>query len=193
MRPPLFITLEGIEGAGKTTHLPAIKSLLDATGCETVLTREPGGTPLGDEIRRLLLHSRQDDMGAEAEVLLIFAARAAHLERVIRPALALGKNVVCDRFTDATYAYQSGGRGLPQDRVAMLEEWVQRGLRPDLTLLIDVPVELGLGRAAPDRFEREAGAFFERVRAAYLAAAARERGRIRVIDASGSREVVAAQ
>lgn len=192
----LFITLEGGEGAGKSTQLEAMKDWLISRGREVLVTREPGGTPLGERVREILLQPA-GEMTVETETLLIFAARAEHLARVIRPALAAGKTVLCDRFTDATYAYQGGGRGLPRARIAELEGWVQDGLRPDLTILLDLPVEMGLKRAArrgqPDRFEREQRAFFERVRAAYLTAAAREPRRVRVIDASANtREVTQA-
>lgn len=187
MRHALFITLEGGEGAGKSTQLQAIADWLRQRGHEVVVTREPGGTPLGERLREVLLHG-QGDMSPDAEALLMFAARAEHLARVIRPALAAGRSVLCDRFTDATYAYQGGGRGIPATRLAALEQWVQGGLRPDLTLLLDLPVEVGLararGRGAFDRFEREQRDFLERVRAAYLARAAAEPERVRVIDAS---------
>lgn len=182
-----FITLEGIEGVGKSTNLDLIRRLLEEHGKETVLTREPGGTALGEEIRGLLLDHRHDGMCTDAELLLMFAARAEHLARIIRPALASGKWVVCDRFTDATFAYQGGGRGLGFDRVAVLAEWVHHGLCPDLTLLFDLPVELGLKRAGQrklaDRFEKEEIAFFERVRGAYLQLAAREPQRFRIVPA----------
>lgn len=183
----LFITLEGGEGAGKTTSIAFVRAFLEQAGRKVLVTREPGGTPLGEKIRALLLEGRED-MHADTELLLMFAARAEHVARVVQPALAAGTDVVCDRFTDATYAYQGGGRGVAATRIAALEEWVQQGLRPDLTLLLDIPVEQGLTRAgqrsAPDRFEREARAFFERVREAYLAIAAREPQRVKVIDAS---------
>ena len=183
----LFITLEGGEGAGKTTSIAFVRAFLEQAGRKVLVTREPGGTPLGEKIRALLLEGRED-MHADTELLLMFAARAEHVARVVQPALAAGTDVVCDRFTDATYAYQGGGRGVAATRIAALEEWVQQGLRPDLTLLLDIPVEQGLARAgqrsAPDRFEREARAFFERVREAYLAIAAREPQRVKVIDAS---------
>ena len=187
MNRGLFITLEGGEGAGKSTSLAFVHEFLEQAGRRVVVTREPGGTPLGEKIRELLLHGREN-MDVDTELLLMFAARAGHLARVIRPALADGVCVVCDRFTDATYAYQGGGRGVPEARIRILEDWVQQGLRPDLTLLLDIPVEQGLGRAgqrsAPDRFEREKIDFFERVRNRYLAAAASEPQRIRVIDAA---------
>jgi dTMP kinase len=153
-----------------------------------VVTREPGGTELGERVRDILLHSKQLHITPESEMLLMFAARSEHLAKVIRPALAAGKVVLCDRFTDATYAYQGGGRGLPAERIAAIESWVQGDLRPDLTLLFDVPVEAGRARAGqrgePDRFEREDHVFFTRVHAAYLARAQAEPGRMRVIDAS---------
>lgn len=183
----LFITLEGGEGAGKSTSLTFIREYLEQAGRRVVITREPGGTPLGEKIRELLLHGREN-MDVDTELLLMFAARAEHLARVIRPALADNACVVCDRFTDATYAYQGGGRGVPEARIRVLEDWVQQGLRPDLTMLLDIPVGQGLGRAglrsAPDRFEREKVDFFERVRNRYLTAAASEPQRIRVIDAA---------
>lgn len=193
----MFITLEGIEGAGKTTAMNLVSSLIESAGKPLMVTREPGGTPLGEELRALLLGHRHDGMADDTELLLMFAARAEHLRNKIEPALNQGSWVLCDRFTDATYAYQGGGRGLPLDRIEALEHWVQRGLRPNLTLLLDLPVALGLERAgkrsAPDRFERERHEFFERVRQAYLAIAAREPGRVKVVDASQTLEVVSAQ
>lgn len=185
--PGYFVTLEGGEGAGKSTQLHAIEAWLRRHGHDVVVTREPGGTALGERIRELLLHA-DGHPAIETETLLMFAARAEHLARVIRPALAAGRTVLCDRFTDATYAYQGGGRGLARERIAVLEDWVQGALRPHLTLLLDVPVALGLERAGargePDRFERENHAFFERVRRAYLEAAAREPRRVRVVPAT---------
>lgn len=187
MTRAMFITLEGGEGAGKTTSIAFVRAFLEQAGKKVLVTREPGGTPLGEKIRSLLLEGRED-MHADSELLLMFAARAEHLARVVKPALAAGTYVVCDRFTDATFAYQGGGRGVPATRIAALEEWVQQGLRPDLTLLLDIPVDQGLQRAgqrsAPDRFEREAHEFFERVRQSYLAIAAREPQRVKIIDAS---------
>jgi dTMP kinase len=184
-----FITVEGVEGGGKSTNLAFVRACLEAAGKRVVVTREPGGTPLGEEIRGLLLGHLHDTMAPDTELLLMFAARAEHIARVIRPALERGDWVVCDRFTDATYAYQGGGRGVAEERIAALEQWVQGELRPDLTLLLDVPVALGLQRAgrrsAPDRFESEEAAFFERVRGAYLERARREPERLRVLDASG--------
>ena len=180
-----FITLEGVDGAGKSTHLDFIAEWLRARGQEVVVTREPGGTPLGETLRDLLLHR---DMDADTELLLMFAARQAHLSQLILPSLARGAWVLSDRFTDASYAYQCGGRGLVEARVAALEAWVQQDFQPDLTLVFDVSAEIAAARRGAartaDRFEREADAFFERVRAAYLMRAAAEPGRIRVVDAS---------
>lgn len=182
-----FITLEGSEGVGKTTCLAFIEHYLSARGIACVLTREPGGTPLGESIRGLLLGSERLD--PEAELLLVFAARAQHVSQVIRPALAAEQWVVCDRFTDASYAYQGGGRGLDLGAIEFLENWTQGPLRPDLTLLLDAPLDVGLARAkrrgAPaDRFESEAMEFFGRVRDAYLARAAAHPERIQRIDAA---------
>jgi dTMP kinase len=192
-----FITVEGGEGAGKTTQLAFMREVLERAGCRVTLTREPGGTALGEEIRALLLGHRHDGMALATETLLMFAARAEHLERVIRPALAAGHWVLCDRFTDATYAYQGGGRGLPLERIAILENWVQGELRPDLTLLFDLPVAVGLARAgrrgAADRFEREEMAFFERVRAVYLERASRSPNRYRIVNADRPVEAVRAE
>ncbi|MFZ5594193.1 MAG: dTMP kinase [Pseudomonadota bacterium] len=183
-----FIVIEGIEGVGKSTNLEFIRRELEAEGKRVVVTREPGGTPLGEEIRNLVLSHRQDGMSSDTELLLMFAARAEHLAKVIVPALAAGRWVLSDRFTDATYAYQGGGRGIPRQRIAEMEAWVQGRLRPDLTLLLDVPVAIGLQRAgqrsAPDRFEAEHTAFFERVRRTYLDLAHLHPQRYRVIDAS---------
>ena len=180
-----FITLEGVDGAGKSTHLDFIANWLRERGHDVVVTREPGGTPLGEALRGLLLHHEMD---ADTELLLMFAARQAHLNQLILPSLARGAWVVSDRFTDASYAYQCGGRGLEEARVAALEAWVQQGLQPDLTLVFDVNAEIAAARRgaarAADRFELEADDFFERVRAAYLVRAAAEPQRIRVVDAS---------
>jgi dTMP kinase len=196
MNRGLFITLEGGEGAGKSTSLTFVREILEQAGRRVVVTREPGGTSLGEKIRELLLHD-QEKMETDSELLLMFAARAEHLARVVWPALTSGTYVVCDRFTDATYAYQGAGRGVPEARIRILEDWVQRGLRPDLTLLLDLPVDQGLKRAGqrsdPDRFEREETAFFERVRNAYLVAASKEPQRIRVINATGDVPAVQAQ
>lgn len=183
-----FITFEGSEGAGKSTQLNTVAAYLSARDIEYVITREPGGTPLAEEVRQLLLAHRDETVAPMTELLLLFAARAQHLERVIQPALKQGKWVLCDRFTDATYAYQGGGRELSKADIEQLESLVQKGLQPDLTLLFDIPVEQGLSRAAKraalDRFESEQVAFFERVRAAYLERAAMNPARYVVIDAS---------
>jgi len=169
MNPGKFITLEGVDGAGKSTHLGFVADWLRRQGREVVVTREPGGTPLGETLRELLLHREMD---ADTELLLMFAARQEHLAGLILPALARGAWVVSDDFTDASYAYQCGGRGIPADRIATLEAWVQRGFVPDLTLLFDVPPDVAETRWAAartaDRFEREASGFFSRVRNAYL-------------------------
>jgi dTMP kinase len=181
-----FLTLEGVDGAGKSTHLDWIAGRLEAAGKKVVVTREPGGTPLGEELRKLLLAQA---MHLETEALLMFAARREHLDKVILPALAAGNWVLSDRFTDATFAYQGGGRGLDLDRIETLENWVQQGLQPDLTLVFDLSVEEAWRRrsaatALPDRFEQEDLDFFARVRAVYLARAERYPKRIRLIDAS---------
>jgi dTMP kinase len=187
MIPGKFITLEGVDGAGKSTHLGFVAEWLRQQGREVIVTREPGGTPLGEILRELLLHR---DMDADTELLLMFAARQAHLAELILPALARGAWVVSDRFTDASYAYQCGGRGIEVARIAALEAWVQRGFAPDLTLLFDVPPEVAEARRsaarAADRFEREADSFFGRVRTAYLERARAEPDRIRVLDARHS-------
>ena len=183
-----FITVEGIEGVGKTTNIEFIHRQLLAAGREVVVTREPGGTPLGEAIRGLLLDTAYTGMDPTCELQLMFAARAQHLAQVIRPALDRGQWVLCDRFTDATYAYQGGGRGIDTDIIARLEELVQGDFRPDITLLLDVPVEIGLSRAGKrgdlDRFEQEQVEFFERVRSSYLAMAEQYDERYRIIDAS---------
>lgn len=189
-----FITLEGSEGSGKSTNLAFIHHYLQQSGIEVVLTREPGGTPLGEAIRELLLDHRNNEMASDTELLLMFAARAQHLHELILPALEAGRWVLCDRFTDATYAYQGAGRGIAEERIALLEDWVQGELRPDLTLFLDLPVAQGLARAgersAPDRFEREQLDFFERVRHGYLEQAARAPQRYRIVDASQPLEAV---
>ncbi len=190
MKRGRFITLEGVEGAGKTTALGYVRGLLESHGIPVTLTREPGGTPLGERLRRLLLDPEMD-MHPETELLLMFAARAEHLQRVIRPALEQGRWVLCDRFTDASYAYQGGGRGVDPERIAELEEWVQGELRPDLTILLDLPVELGMERVrgrggSMDRMEAETLEFHRRVRRAYLDRACRCPDRYCLVDASGS-------
>jgi dTMP kinase len=183
-----FITVEGIEGVGKTTNINFIRQQLEAAGRDVVLTREPGGTPLGEAIRGLLLNPEYTGMDSTCELQLMFAARAEHLAKVVWPALEKGQWVLCDRFTDATYAYQGGGRGIDSGVIARLEQLVQGDFRPNLTLLLDVPVAVGLARAskrgALDRFEQEKVEFFERVRSAYLEMAQRSPDRYRVVDAS---------
>jgi dTMP kinase len=183
----LFISVEGIDGAGKTTHLQWIRGYFTHRGRRVVATREPGGTPLGEDLRELLLNSEYP-IHPETEALLMFAARREHLDRVILPALAEGQVVLCDRFTDATFAYQGWGRGVSLARLEILEEWVQGGLQPDLTLFFDVPVHVGHQRSdrgqPPDRFERERTDFFERARSGYLDRAARDPRRFRVIDST---------
>jgi len=186
----LFITLEGPEGAGKSTNREYLAQGLRSHGLDVVLTREPGGTPLAEQIRELLLTPANEPMNSDTELLLVFAARAQHLAQVIRPALERGAVVLCDRFTDATYAYQGGGRGLSNQRIEQLESFVQGEMRPDLTLIFDLPVEVGLSRAAArgrlDRFEQEGLGFFEAVRGAYLDRARLDPGRYRVVNAGQS-------
>lgn len=182
-----FITLEGIDGAGKSTHLGWLAERVRARGIEVVITREPGGTPLGEKLRELLLHQR---MHPDSEALLMFAARAEHMQQVIRPALTRGAWVISDRFTDATFAYQCGGRGIAEERIATLETWVQQGLQPDLTLLFDAPLgvareRLGRNTPNPDKFEREREDFFGRVRAVYLRRAEAYPQRIKLINSAG--------
>lgn len=185
-----FITVEGLEGAGKGSSLEHIRRVIEASGKKVMCTREPGGTALSEAIRELLLSHRHSGMAHDTELLMMFAARAEHLARQISPALEKGTWVVCDRFTDASYAYQGGGRGIDPRRIRVLEDWVQGPLRPDLTLLLDLPVEVGLERAGkrsqPDRFETEDMRFFQAVRKTYLAIAEAEPGRVRIIDAAPS-------
>jgi dTMP kinase len=200
MNPGKFITIEGGEGVGKSTQIGALRDWLSEQGIEVVLTREPGGTPRAERIRAILLEPSEEAMPASCELLLMFAARATHVENVIKPALARGAWVVCDRFIDATYAYQGGGRGFDRELIETLERAVLGRLRPDLTLLLDAPVEVGSARArarnassgGTDRFELEHTAFFERVRGVYLERARQDANRIAVIDATGSPESVAA-
>ena len=184
-----FITLEGIDGAGKSTHLEWLAGFVQASGFEVRVTREPGGTALGERLRELLLE-RDQRLAPETEALLMFAARREHLDKVILSALDDGIWVVCDRFTDATYAYQGGGSGVDWDKIAALEAWTHPGLQPDLTVLFDVDPEIGRQRArqgrAADRFEREEREYFERVRAAYLRRARSCPARMRILDAAGS-------
>lgn len=193
-----FITFEGIEGVGKSTQLERCAAWLDTLGVEVVRTREPGGTPRAERLRQLLLERGDEPMPPPCELLLMFAARSTHLENLVRPAVVRGAWVLCDRFTDATYAYQGGGRGLPQRDIDSLVAAVHPGFWPDLTVLLDAPVDTGLTRAqtrngvdGPDRFESERREFFERVREAYLARASREPQRLMVVDASDGVEAVA--
>lgn len=192
-----FITLEGIEGAGKSTCMAEVLNVLKENGRKVLETREPGGTPLGEALRQLLLGHQHTGMHEDTELLLMFAARAEHLHQKILPALQSGQWVLCDRFTDASYAYQGGGRGMDMKRIATLEAWVQGDVRPHLTLLMDLPVAQGLERAgkrsSPDRFESETLAFFERVRQAYLDIAGRDPDRVKIIDASRTLTEVQAQ
>ena len=185
-----LITVEGTEGAGKSSALAIIRDWVIAHGGEPVITREPGGTALGEELREVLLGHREAGMSAEAEVLLMFAARAEHVRTVIQPALQAGQWVICDRFTDASLAYQGGGRGLGIERVRALADWLLGDLQPGLTLWLDLPVATGLaraaGRSAPDRFESERARFFEAVRAAYAELANADPGRIARVDATQS-------
>lgn len=180
-----FITFEGLDGAGKSTHIEAVVELLKRRGKTVVSTREPGGTPLGEKLRSIVLN---EPMDLETETLLMFAGRREHLAKVIEPALARGEWVVCDRFTDATYAYQGGGRGVDRQRILALEAWVHGNLQPDLTILFDVPLDVARARMAGsrqlDRFEREQADFHERVRQSYLERARANPGRIRVLDAA---------
>jgi dTMP kinase len=190
-----LITVEGIEGAGKSTNLAFIAACVRDAGHEVVETREPGGTALGEAVRAVVLAPSETPISPDAETLLMFAARAQHLDEVIEPALARGAWVVCDRFTDATYAYQGGGRDMPLSRIAALEDWVQGALRPDLTLLLDIDPEAGLKRVAArggddDRFDAETLEFFEKVRAVYLRRAAQHPERYAVIDADQPLEQV---
>lgn len=192
-----FITVEGIEGAGKSSHIDAMRAHLEARGLKVRLTREPGGAPVSESLRGLLLDPGNLGMDADTELLLVFAARAEHLAKVIRPSLEAGEWVLCDRFTDATYAYQGGGRGIDASRIAALEDWVQGKLRPDLVILLDIDPEIGLARAASrgdkDRFEQEDMAFFHRVRRIYLERAAAMPKRYRIIDSSAERDSVRRQ
>lgn len=183
-----FITLEGVEGVGKSTNIFFMNEHLLAAGIEVVSTREPGGTGIAEKIRELLLSHDEESLCNDTELLLMFAARAQHIEQVIKPALDAGKWVVCDRFTDATYAYQGGGRDFSFENIGWLELFVQKGLKPDMTVLLDLSVTIGLKRAAkrsdPDRFEKEQKTFFEKVRQVYLQRAADDPQRFRIVDAS---------
>ncbi len=192
-----FITLEGVEGVGKSTQATLLADWLEGQGIALVRSREPGGTAVAEAIRDLLKHSPVDSISAETELLLIFAARSSHAETVLRPELSAGRWVLCDRYLDASYAYQGAGRGLGDARVAALADWLVPDLRPDLTLLLDLPVDEALarlsGRGEHDRFEHENGDFFARVRKGYLARAANEPERIKRVDADGTPEEVQAR
>ncbi|MDJ0654268.1 MAG: dTMP kinase [Xanthomonadales bacterium] len=191
-----FITLEGGEGAGKSSSIRTIRKLLDSSNISYVVSREPGGTELAERIRNIILDPRIEDMSAMTELLLVFAARCDHVEKTIVPALKSGTWVVCDRFVDASFAYQGGGRGLPLERIETLKDWLPGALEPDLTILLDVPPELGLKRAtrdrAADRLEKEKGRFYRRVRDAYLEQAS-SHARFHVIDARQKPEAVQAE
>jgi dTMP kinase len=192
-----FITIEGIEGVGKSTATQFLSAWLTQAGIKHIVTREPGGTPIAEAIRQILLAQHAETMYQDTELLLMFASRAQHLANLIKPALASGTWVLCDRFTDASYAYQGGGRGIVSDRIAVLEQWVQGSLQPDLTILLTAPVSLALarlkGRKPPDRFEEEHEAFFQQVAAAYFARSKQFPGRYRVVDASLALDEVQAQ
>jgi dTMP kinase len=195
-----FVTLEGIEGVGKTTQVARLAAMLRDRGIPHVITREPGGTALAERIREVVLTAGEEILPAMAELLLMFAARAVHLSNYIEPNLRAGRWVICDRFTDATYAYQGGGRQMSAEQIRQLEVMVQGARRPDLTILLDAPVDAALARArsrnagaVEDRFESERNEFFERVRRVYLERAAMERDRIAVVDATRSAEAVTAQ
>lgn len=184
-----FISIEGVEGAGKSTQLNFIQQYLTEQGKTVVVTREPGGTDLSEQIRTLLLNPTEPAMAVDTELLLMFAARAEHIAQVIKPALEQGNWVLCDRFVDATFAYQGGGRGVEYQRIKTLADWTLQGLMPDLTLLFDLPVEVGLQRVkqrqqATDRFEQEQKAFFEKIRESYLHSAIAEPERLKVVDSN---------
>lgn len=196
MKNGKFISIEGIEGAGKSTQIDFIQNFLQQQGKRVVVTREPGGTKLGEQIRELLLAPRDNGMSHDAELLLMFAARAEHIEQVIKPAIARGDWVLCDRFVDATFAYQGGGRGIPYERIKTISDWTLDGLQTDITLLFDLPVETGQQRVVKrqqekDRFEQEKAAFFQKIRDCYLERAKQEPERIKIIDAS--RDISAVQ
>jgi dTMP kinase len=195
-----FITLEGLEGSGKSTQIAVLEQELGARGVPVLVTREPGGTPLAERLREIVLSPGPERISSIGELLIMFAARAVHLENLIRPALEQGTWVLCDRFTDASYAYQGAGRGVSEELIATLEKQVQGPLRPDVTFLLDVPARIGLERAAarrgaraPDRFELEDLAFFERVRSRFLELARRHPERIRIVDAERSPAEVSAK
>jgi dTMP kinase len=192
-----FLTVEGIEGVGKSSNVAFVASLIEARGYPVATTREPGGTPMAEKIRALLLEHGDEALPDTAELLLFFAARSLHINNLIRPSLAAGQWVICDRFTDASRAYQGAGRGLDTDKIETLADWVHEGLQPDLTLLLDAPASVGMGRAerrgAADRLESEQRSFYERVREAYLALARAAPDRFAVIDASADLAAVQAQ
>lgn len=184
-----FISIEGIEGAGKSTQLAFIERYLTQQGKTVVVTREPGGTKLGEQIRELLLAPREEGMAVDSELLLMFAARAEHIEQVIKPAISRGDWVISDRFVDATFAYQGGGRGIPTDRIKQISDWTLKDLQTDMTFLFDLPVELGQQRVISrngeiDRFEQEKTNFFQQIRDCYLQRSQQEPERMKVIDAS---------
>lgn len=196
MKNGKFISIEGIEGAGKSTQIDFIQNFLQQQGKRVVVTREPGGTKLGEQIRELLLAPRDNGMSHDAELLLMFAARAEHIEQVIKPAIARGDWVLCDRFVDATFAYQGGGRGIAYERIKTISDWTLDGLQTDITLLFDLPVETGQQRVVKrqqekDRFEQEKATFFQKIRDCYLERAKQEPERIKIIDAS--RDISAVQ
>lgn len=196
MKKNYFISLEGVEGVGKTTNLRYLAEYLHQNDTPLLVTREPGGTPLADDIRRFILSDHHEEVFPDTELMLIFAARAQHIANVIRPALKEGKCVLCDRFTDASYAYQGAGRGIAPERIAALETWVQGDLRPDITILLDAPISIALerikSRGKLDRFESEHIDFFHKVRDCYLQRAQDEPERFRIIDASRTQEQVQA-
>lgn len=189
-----FISLEGSEGVGKTTSLNFIKDYIESQGHNVIVTREPGGTPLAEDLRNILLTNRQEKVDADAELLLMFAARCQHVNSLIKPALDNGDWVLCDRFTDATFAYQGGGRGIETSRISEIENWSIQAFSPDLTLLLDMSVEEGMARTRkrgkPDRFESEKMEFYEKIRSAYLQRAEQFPDRIKVIDAAPEIETV---
>ena len=197
MKKGLFITLEGIEGAGKSTVVDFIEDFLTKEGHDVIKTREPGGTVIGEQIREILLKNENYTLTYDTELLLVFSARAQHIQEVILPALSLGKIILCDRFTDASYAYQGGGRGIDASRINLLEKWVQGDLRPNLTLLFDLDVSIGMQRTKErsnaDRFEREEINFFEKIRNTYLERAKNEPQRFRIINSASSLENVKEQ
>ncbi len=197
MKKGLFITLEGIEGAGKSTAVDFIEDFLTKEGHDVIKTREPGGTVIGEQIREILLKNENDTLTYDTELLLVFSARAQHIQEVILPALSSGKIILCDRFTDASYAYQGGGRGIDASRINLLEKWVQGDLRPNLTLLFDLDVSIGIQRTKKrsyaDRFEQEEVNFFEKIRNTYLERAKNEPQRFRIINSASSLESVKEQ